>query len=202
MDGTTYFGAACKWHAGSTHITKNCVSGLLGVKNIVQELPNINFIWSFWTILPIFGEILLAYSIGELDQWDKLFSNNTGRRQTDLHNLVIGVIDEEHLRPLILSTSIILKGETSEQKVDSLLSTIAGCGNWLQWWKEVLDHWHPSYHYDISDPSSMNIGKLGRFATLASDTCNGVRKTCRLIYDKFHEATEDLRKYNSDYIRV
>ena len=32
-----------------------------------------------------------------------------GRRQTDLQNLAIGVIDEEFLCPLVLSTYIILK---------------------------------------------------------------------------------------------
>ena len=26
MDGTTYFGASCKWHANCSHITRHCVT--------------------------------------------------------------------------------------------------------------------------------------------------------------------------------
>ena len=126
-----------------------------GVKFIVKELPKINFIRSCWTIIRIIGETLAAYRIGKVEQWDKLFYDSTGRRQNYLHNLVIGVIDEEHLCPLILSTSIILKGETSEQQVDTVLSTIGGYGERLQRWVEVLNHSHTSYQYYIPDPSSM-----------------------------------------------
>ena len=108
-----------------------------------------------------------------MDKWDQLFSDITGRCQNTLQNLVIVVIDEEHLSPLILSTSVILNGETSEQHVDDVLSTIAGCGKMLKQWVEVLQHSHPSYQHNIPDPSSMNIGKLGSIGALTSDTCNG-----------------------------
>ena len=87
-----------------------------GAKFIVKELPKINFIRSCWTIIQFIGETLADYCIGKVEQWDKLFYDSMGRRQNSLHNLVIGVIDEERLRPLILSTSITLYGETSEQQ--------------------------------------------------------------------------------------
>ena len=87
---------------------------------------------SLRTIPQFIGETLAAYCIGEVEQWDQLFSDGKFRRQIDLQNLVIYIIDEERLRPLILSTSIILKRETSEQQVDNVLSTIAGCGKRLQ----------------------------------------------------------------------
>ena len=48
----------------------------------------------------------------------------------------------------------------------------------------------------------MNIGKFGRGGALMSDTCNGERKTHRLIAEKVHEAAEDLRKDDSDDIRI
>ena len=106
------------------------------------------------------------------------------------------------MRPLIISTSIILEGETSEQQVDAVLSTISVCGKRLQQWVEVLKHSHPSYQYYIPDPSSMNIGKLGSSGALMSDTCNGARKTRRLIVEKVHEDVEALRKDKYDGIRV
>ena len=104
---------------------------------IVQEIPRINFIPSFREILWIIGETLAASSIGYMEQWDKLFSDGMGRRQTDLQNLVIGIIDEERLQPFILSTSIILERETSDQQVYDVLSTIAGCGKRFQRWAEM-----------------------------------------------------------------
>ena len=48
----------------------------------------------------------------------------------------------------------------------------------------------------------MNIGKLGSSGALMSDTCNGARKTRRLIVEKVHEDAEALRKYKYDGIRV
>ena len=137
-----------------------------------------------------------------MEQWDKVFSDGTGRRKTALHNLDISIIDEERMRPLILSTSIILKGETSEQKVDAVMSNIVSCGKRLQQWEEVLNHSHPSYQKNTPDPSFMNIGNLESGGALTSEKCNGARKTRRLIVDKVHEAVEDLRKYNSYDIRV
>ena len=79
------------------------------MKFTVQDLPSMNFIRSCWTILRIIGETLVDYCIGKVEQWSQLFSDGTDRRQTALHNLVIGVINEEPLSPLILSTSTILK---------------------------------------------------------------------------------------------
>ena len=55
---------------------------------------------------------------------------------------------------------------------------------------EVLKHSHPSYQYYIPDPSSMNIGNLASGGDLMSDTCNGERKTRRLIVEKMFEASE------------
>ena len=66
-----------------------------------------------------------------MDQWDQLFSDRPVRRQIDLQDLVIGVIDEELLRPLILSTYIIPKGVTFEQQVKAMLPIIAVCGKQL-----------------------------------------------------------------------
>ena len=85
----------------------------------------------------------------KVDQWNQLFSDGTGRRKTTIHNLVIVVIDEYCLRPLIISNFIILKGETSDQHVEAVMSTVTGFGKRLQRWADVLDHSQPSYQNDI-----------------------------------------------------
>ena len=116
----------------SPKIVSQAALDMPGVKFIVQELPRISFIRSCQMILRIIAKTLAYYRIGEVDQWDQLLFDGTGRCQTALHNLFICVIDEERLRLIILSTYIILKGETSEQQVYTTLSTIAGCGERLQ----------------------------------------------------------------------
>ena len=110
------------------------------VRVINQELSSMNFIRSCRKIIRISSDILSSYCIGKAEQWDQLLSDGKGRHQPAFKNLVIGVIAEEHLRPIILSTSIILKGDISKQKVDSVLSTIAVCGKRSQRWAEVLKH--------------------------------------------------------------
>ena len=67
---------------------------MTGVKVIVQYLPSINLIRSCHTILQIIGETIMAYRIGEVEQWDQLFSDGTGRRHTALHIFFTGVISE------------------------------------------------------------------------------------------------------------
>ena len=90
----------------------------------------------------------------------------------------------------------------SEHQVDTVLSTITCCRKWLQLWAEVLDNFNPLYQNDIPDPSSMNIGKLGRGSDLTSDTCNGERKNRCIIVEQVHEAAEALLKDDSNDIHV
>ena len=99
----------------SPNISSQAALAVPGVRVIVKELTIINFIRSCRKFFRIIGETFAAYRIGKVEQCDKLLSDGTGRRQTYLHNLFIGVINEECLRPLILPTSIVLKGDTSDQ---------------------------------------------------------------------------------------
>ena len=58
-----------------------------------------------------------------------------GRRHTYLHNFITGIINEERLHPLILSTTVILEVDTSGNQVGDVLSNISGCRKRLKWWK-------------------------------------------------------------------
>ena len=155
----------------------------------MQELPRINFIPSCRKILRIIGQTLAAYHIGKVEKWDQLFSDGMVSPQTALQNLAIGIIYEELLCPLILSTSIILKEETYEQQVDSVLSTIAGCGIGCSGGRRC---WiiHTLHTSTISH--TQDLGNLGSNGALTPYICNGARKTCRLIVEQVHEAAEAL----------
>ena len=110
----------------SPNIAYQATLAMPGVKVIAQELPRINFICSCQKILRIIGDILVVYRIVKVEIWDQLISDGMFRRLTTIKNLIIDVIDEKCLCSLIISTSMILKGETSDQKVVTVLSTITG----------------------------------------------------------------------------
>ena len=105
----------------SLNIASQAALDITGVKIIMQDIPSINFIQKCRRILRIIVETLAFYCIGKMEQCNKLFYDSTGRHHTAIQNLVIDGIVEELLRPLILSTYIILEGETSEKQVDSVL---------------------------------------------------------------------------------
>jgi len=65
-----------------------------------------------------------------------LFSDGTSRRQIVLKNLVIGVIEDDVLRTLVLSSAIILKGESSEEQSEAIVSMVQRGAKRLERWAE------------------------------------------------------------------
>ena len=70
----------------------------------------------------------MAYRLAQANTWHQLFTADTSHRQISFHNLNIIIIsiikDDDELRPFILSSSIILEGESSQQKCDAILDMI------------------------------------------------------------------------------
>ena len=94
--GTTYIGAARKWHTAGSHITKLrprllflCLGIIYCARSSQHQLHP--FMGKF---LRIIGDNLAVYCIDKVEQLDQLFSYGTGRRQTFLQNLVINIIDD------------------------------------------------------------------------------------------------------------
>ena len=59
-------------------------------------------------MLRIIGETLTAYRLAKANAWQQLFTDGTSRRQVALQNLIISITENNELRPLILSSAIIL----------------------------------------------------------------------------------------------
>eukprot|EP00957_Ditylum_brightwellii_P098268 7487541-Ditylum_brightwellii.AAC.1 len=128
----------------------------------VEELPSLN-------------------SICGCRLWEQLFTYGTGHRQVALQNVVVGIMEDEMLWSLILSSSIILEDETSEKQCEVVFSTIANSGKQLKHWAEILKCMFSQYVHDITGHTSMNIEKLESSEAISSDTCNGSRKICHLL---------------------
>mmetsp|Transcript_13403 Transcript_13403/g.29103 ORF Transcript_13403/g.29103 Transcript_13403/m.29103 type:complete len:910 (+) Transcript_13403:516-3245(+) len=158
----------------------------------VVELPSLDFVRRCRPALRVLCETLAAYRLDTAKEWEQLFTDGTGRRQVALQNLVLSIIEDDEIQPLVLSTSIILEDETSERQVEAIVEMISTAGQRLERWTEVMEEMYPDYIHNIPDPSSMNIGKLGYGGALTTDTCNGARKTRRLLVDLVKTAAEEM----------
>ena len=103
---------------------------------------------------------MTAYRLANANNWQQLFIDGTSRRQVALQNLIISVTEDDELGPLVLSSAIILEGETSEQQHDVVLGMILRGGQRLQRWRETIEEMYPTYVHDIPSSDDMNISKL------------------------------------------
>ena len=62
--------------------------------------------------------------LGNADNWHQLFTNGTTRRQIAFQNLVIALMEDGKLDPVIVSSCMILKDETSETQVKSIVDMV------------------------------------------------------------------------------
>ena len=89
-----------------------------------SELPSVSFIRHCRTVLQNLNETLAALRLGNADNWHQLFTNGTTRRQIAFQNLVIALMEDGKLDPVIVSSCMILKDETSETQVKSIVDMV------------------------------------------------------------------------------
>ena len=66
-----------------------------------------SFIRDCRVAIQIIGETLTVYILAKADTWDQAFTDGTSRRRISLYNLVIALLDDDIMKPLILSCSTI-----------------------------------------------------------------------------------------------
>ena len=150
----------------------------------IKELPGLSFIRECRVVIQIMGETLTARRLASAEKWDQLFTDGTSRRQIALQNLVVGLLDDEVMKPLILSSSIISENETSEKQVEAIISKLKTSGERLDQWATVLQREYPDSTYKIPNGKELHIGKLGFGGAITTDTCNAAQKTKRLLVDE------------------
>ena len=183
-------------YAVSSNIASQVALTTPGV--IIHSLPGDSYIRRCRTILRIIGETLTAYRLGKHQDWAQLFSDGTSRRQIALQNLVIGVIEDDVLRTLVLLSAIILKGESSEEQSEAIVSMVQRGAKRLERWSEKMKAIYPTYKHDIPPPNQMNLYKLGAGGAVTSDTCNAARKTSRILKEKIEQAAIRMSRPGDD----
>jgi len=87
--------------------------------------PSVNFIRQCRTVLQNMNEALSALRLGKAESWHQLFTDGTSRRQIAFQNLVIALMENGELDPVIVSSCMVVKDETSENQVKSILDTVS-----------------------------------------------------------------------------
>ena len=105
-------------------------------------------------------------------------------------SLIVSIKEDTNLMPLILSSSYIGTGETSDEEVDALLNILENAKTWLQRWRDFCDKIFPDYTHDIPNPEQVNLAKLNG-GYINTDTCNAARKTRSLFIQKIHDLAQN-----------
>ena len=87
----------------------------------IEQLPSLSFIRECRLAIQIIGETLTAYRLACAPKWEQVFTDGTSQRQIALQNLVIALLEDNILKPLILSSSIIPEDETSEKQANAIM---------------------------------------------------------------------------------
>ena len=82
-------------------------------QTIIKGLPSERFVRSCRTNLRILGETLTSYRLAKANEWDQLFTDGTSRRQVAIQNLLITIKEDNEFKDLIVSSAIIIEGESS-----------------------------------------------------------------------------------------
>ena len=174
-------------------ISKNILShaSIINPSVPIEELPSDNFIRGCRTILHNVCTALAAYRLATAKAWAQLFTDGTSRRQVALLNLIVGLVEEDGFKSIVLSTSIIPENELSETQCDAIVAEFERCGRMLGRWKKVAQRVCPEYAHLIPDDKEMCISKFAKGGLLTTDGCNTAQKVRRLLKDSIEVAARE-----------
>ena len=158
----------------------------------IDELPSEKYCKDMRAVLQVVVETLVAYRLAKANVWEQLFVDGTCRRQVAMQTLLIAVEEAGMLKPLLVSCSHILEGETSEQQCEAVLDMLERGGKRLTRLAAVFTRLFPNHPHDIPGAHEMNIGKLGSGGAVTSDTCNAALKTSRLLEEAIVTAAKEM----------
>ena len=76
------------------------------------------------SILCITEETLASYRLTKPKNWQQLFTDGISRRHTFIQSLIIGIKEDSVLKIIVISSSIVLVGESSEQQYEAISDMI------------------------------------------------------------------------------
>ncbi len=138
------------------------------------------------TLLLRTTKTLAAYQLGKERSWKQLHTDETVRRQKQLVNVVINIINESgDFKSICLSGSIIAEDLTAEEQSRSIIASFGEAGQLIHEWKDVTLEMFPRRQHLIDmipDPSDMSPTKL-LGGMVSTDTCNTARLMRQTLCD-------------------
>ena len=146
------------------------------VKVKINHLPSIWFIRRCRSVLLIVCQLLAAHRLANSPKCGAMHSDGTGRRQTEIVNLVISAFQEgdPSFVPIVFSASILPEDGTADGIHESIITFLEEKKVWLAKWKAVIERDFPQYKHNIN-PSELDIAKLADGGLVMTDGCNTAR---------------------------
>jgi hypothetical protein len=110
---------------------------------IVEELPSKRFAQECRTVLLYVTKTLAAYEIASTQLYQQLFTDGTSRRQTEMQNIVIGILTEAGYRRVALDGCVISEEHNAKSVTASILVAFRESGKLLERWRSVTSELYP-----------------------------------------------------------
>ena len=145
---------------------------------------------------------MAAHKLAKEKEWHQPHDNGTSRRQQIIHNLCIGVRNEDGVViPKLLSMLIHPKDETSKTVCDALFSKVEQLGMMLNKWRAKHESMFPGDKHGIPDWNELTLTKLSNAGVITTVTCNTARKTTtNVIHEIQNRNAQDNNEDNADAV--
>ena len=142
-------------------------------------------------VIRIVTETLAYYRLGKNPKWKQLFWDGTSRRTVHLLTAAATIEEDSVLKSYVMQCSHVMKGETSEEQIESLKEMLADGQECLTYWAQRCEKECPNYQHDIPPPESISLRNCAEAAT-TNDTCNQAYKSRRLLECEINKATGEV----------
>ena len=91
---------------------------------VPNDIPSINFIRGGRSVLAVFNETMSAMKLAIAESWDQLCTDATTRRQIPFTALIIGLLGDDSLDQVIVSSCILTDDETADAQAEGIIKKV------------------------------------------------------------------------------
>ena len=91
---------------------------------VPEDIPSINYIRRGRSVLAVFNETMSAMKLAIAESWDQLCTDATTRRQIPFTALIIGLLGDDSLEQVIVSSCILTDDETADAQAEGIIKKV------------------------------------------------------------------------------
>ena len=96
---------------------------------VPEDIPSINYIRRGRSVLAVFNETMSAMKLAMAESWDQLCTDATTRRQIPFTALIIGLLGDDSLDQVIVSSCSLTDDETADAQAEGIIKKVRLCGS-------------------------------------------------------------------------